>query len=52
MDWAMWVNVTCNNNTNIACEDRTVQDILLDMQNLQFEVLYNSTILHKFDGGK
>lgn len=51
VEWATFKNVTCNENTDVPCKNRSVFEILTSMSDLQFAVMYNSSTMHKFDGG-
>lgn len=50
--WASFTNVTCNDNTYISCTNKTVYEILLKMEDLQFMIMFNSTDMHKYKGGE
>ena len=51
LEWVNIKNFTCNNNSLIPCTDKTAYNILMEMQSLQFMVMFNSSIRHKFNGG-
>lgn len=50
--WADWRNVTCNDNKQIPCKNRTIYEILVDFNEFLYKEMANDTVLHKFIGGR
>ncbi|XP_067931912.1 putative acid phosphatase 5 [Watersipora subatra] len=49
--WTQQQNVSCSNNVDIPCEGKTVWQVMKEMSDLQFLVMFNTSVLHRFEGG-